>query len=43
MQEWLDATGHEYSDGRMVAITDTMRHYMYAVLYPNSKNPFKAK
>ena len=43
MEEWLDSTGHEYSGGSMVAITDKMRHYMYAILYPNSKNPFKAK
>ena len=43
MEEWLDTTGHERYNGTMVRITDTMRHYMYAIMYPNSKNPFKVK
>ena len=43
MEEWLDTTGHERYNGSMVAITDTMRHYMYAIVYPKSKNPFKVK
>lgn len=43
MEEWLDTTRHEMYNGSMVAIIDTMRHYMYAIMYPQSKNPFKAK
>ena len=41
MEEWLETTGHERYNGTMVMITDTTRHYMYAIMYPNSKNPFK--